>query len=52
MRYIKVIFDNGDFLHTSINGQEDEIIRYYVGTLFELDEEKPLVKCVSVEFII
>lgn len=52
MRYIRVNFDNGDYLHTSINGQEEEIIRYYVGSLFELDENKPCVRCTSIEFLI
>ncbi len=52
MRYIRVNFDNGDYLHTSINGTEEDIKRYYIGTLFELDENKPLVKCVSVEFVV
>lgn len=51
MRPIKVNFSDGNYIITSINGEREEILQYYLGKFFELYDEKPCVKCVSVEFL-
>ena len=38
-REIKVSFDDGDYLFTTINGTRDEIRRYYLGQDFEKFDE-------------
>ena len=56
MRSVKVTFDNGHVIKTSINGTEDAIRRYYLGQEFNFgdtdDHPKDLMlTAVSVEFI-
>jgi hypothetical protein len=54
MRAIKVTFDNGDHLVTSINGTEQEIRAYYLGKIFNLGDGSGgdlLVKAVGIEFL-
>ncbi len=54
MRSIRVHFDNGDSLETSINGTDDESLAYYIGKIFNLaagEEDDLLVKAVKVEFL-
>lgn len=53
MRAIKVTFDTGDHLVTSINGSKDEIRAYYVGNAFNLGqgEEDKMATAVSVAFL-
>jgi len=48
MRYIKVTFSDGNYLHTGINGTDEEIKRYYIGNLFTVSGKR--VKAVAVEF--
>jgi hypothetical protein len=52
MRTIKAIFDNGDYLETSINGTEQDIRAYYIGKRFNLgDGERDNVQvCIEIEF--
>lgn len=50
-RFIQVTFEDGNVIRTSINGTKDEVEAYYLGQQFELDETKPTVKAVKVEFI-
>ena len=38
-REIKVIYDDGDFLYTTINGTKEEIKRYYIGRPTEKFED-------------
>lgn len=53
MRSIKVTFDNRDSLVTSINGTDEEILRYYVGNLFNVGcgPDDCMATAVSVEFL-
>lgn len=52
MKTIKVIFENGDYLYTKINGTSEEIKDYYVGNIFNIGVvEDNLQKCISIEFI-
>ena len=52
MKSIKVTYADGNVVYTGINGTEEEIKAYYLNAEgFELDERKPLVKAVKVEFI-
>lgn len=48
---VKVTFADGNSLVTTINATIDEARAYYLGNTdgFELDEEKPLTRAVSVE---
>jgi hypothetical protein len=48
---IEVTFEDGNSLTTTINGTKEEIEGYYVGQRFELDETKPLVKCIGIRFL-
>ncbi len=53
---IKVTFEDGNHLVTEINGTQEEIRRYYIGTKFQFGdtEECPrdkMVKAVNVEFL-
>lgn len=56
-RSIKVTFDNGDIIHTEINGTEDSIKKYYIGKTFNLgsgadgEDEDRMTKGVKVEFL-
>ena len=51
MRTIKVWFDDGDHLVTSINGTDQEIIDHYIGHDFEVGGDVKKHKAVLVEFI-
>lgn len=51
MRSIKVTFDDGDTLTTSINGTDEEIARYYLGQPFVLADEVTKHTAVIVEFL-
>ena len=51
MKTVKVVFEDGNSLTTDINGTDEEIRQYYIGQSFEFDENKPMVKAVSVEFL-
>lgn len=55
MQSIKVTFDNGDFVHTRINGTRDEVRRYYFNNIFHhwyehLSKEVALT-CTAVDFL-
>ena len=50
LRPIKVWFDDGDFVETSINGTREDIFKYYVGQQFEKSDET-LHMALSVEFL-
>ena len=53
MRSIKITFSDGDTRQTQINGTDDEIRRYYVGTRFNHgagDGPDRMVTALSVEF--
>lgn len=56
MKTVKVYFEDGNTLTTSINGTKKEIEKYYIGKLFQFGdtEECPtdkMVKAVKVEFL-
>ena len=57
MRSVKVTFEDGNTISTNINGSEDEVLDYYLGTdrkgkTFNLGREgDDLVRAVSVDFI-
>lgn len=51
MRFIKVTFDDGDYLTTSINGTDQEILDYYIGNKFTLPDEVSFHTAIKVEFI-
>ncbi len=52
MTSIRVTFADGNSLITQINGTDTEVRGYYLKAEgFELDEAKPLVKAISVEFL-
>ena len=38
-REIKVIFDDGDYLYSGINGTKEEVKKYYIGQSFEKADE-------------
>ena len=49
---IKVIFEDGDFLYTTINGSKEDLISYYIGKFFNCGTAKDdMKKCVDVEFL-
>lgn len=51
-RVVKVLFGNGDYFFTEVNGTVSEIRNYYVGTTFNLGTvNDDLQKCVAVEFL-
>lgn len=49
---IKVIFENGDFLYTKINGTKEEIENYYIGKYFNTGFVTGMQKCIKIEFLI
>jgi hypothetical protein len=52
MKFIKVIFADGNYLFTSINGTVEEIRAYYLGKFFNIGTiEDNLVQAVDVQFI-
>ena len=50
-RSIKVTFDDGDIIHTSINGTKEEIQDYYLNNDFIKSDEKTTHRGVKVEFL-
>lgn len=49
---IKVIFEDGDFLYTTINGSKEDVRAYYIGKFFNCGTvEDKMKKCVDVEFL-
>ena len=49
---IKVIFEDGDFLYTTINGSKEDVRSYYIGKSFNCGTvEDKMKKCVDVEFL-
>ncbi|MEE1255999.1 MAG: hypothetical protein UHN47_05755 [Lachnospiraceae bacterium] len=49
---VKVTFENGDSVTTSINGSKNEVEAYYLGTVFNLGTDKDnLQKAINVEFV-
>ena len=49
---IKVIFEDGDFLYTAINGSKEDVRAYYIGKFFNCGTvEKKKKKYVDVEFL-
>jgi len=52
MKTIKVIYSNGDYTITKINGTKDEIEAYYIGNAFNVGiTSDNLVICTRVEFL-
>jgi hypothetical protein len=53
MRSIKVSFANGDYLFTSVNGTDAEILYYYIGSEFNLGngENDIITIATKVEFL-
>lgn len=54
MRYIRVMFEDGDSLETSINGTDAEIRAYYEGQMFNRGDGRggdQMVRAVKVEFL-
>lgn len=53
MREIQVHFENGDFLITSINGTNEEILKYYIGQSFNMGTggNDLMTKAVKVDFL-
>ena len=48
---IKVIFENGDFLYTKINGTKKEIEDYYINKYFNTGFITGMQKCIRIEFL-
>lgn len=49
---IKVIFEDGDFLYTTINGSKEDVRAYYIGKFFNCGTvEDNMKKCVDVKFL-
>lgn len=49
---IKAIFENGDSITTAINGTVQDVVKYYVGNIFNIGSDTDnLQKCVKVEFL-
>lgn len=46
MKYLKITFNNGQFIKTGFNGTLKDANFYYLNNLFELDEEKPMAKAI------
>jgi hypothetical protein len=44
----KITFEDGNYFETGFNGDFEAAKKYYLGQKFELDETKPMVKCVGV----
>ena len=56
MRYVRVIFEDGNTLETNINGTNESIRKYYIGESFNFGdrEEHPadkMVKAINVVFL-
>ncbi len=55
MRTVKITYENGQEEITNINGTNEDIEKYYLNNPyggFEMDEMKPPVKAVKVEFLV
>ena len=49
---IKVIFEDGDYFFTTINGSEEEIKKYYIGKIFNIGRlTDNMQRCIDVEFL-
>lgn len=49
---VKVIFENGNYFHTIINGTRSEVENYYIGKIFNMGlAEDDMHRCIRVEFI-
>lgn len=48
---IKVVFENGDFLYTKINGTKKEIKDYYINKYFNTGFITGMQKCIRIEFL-
>ena len=51
MKNIKVNFIDGDYLFTTINGSESEIINYYNYNNFYGSDSKECIQVESIEFL-
>ena len=51
MKNIKVNFVDGDYLFTTINGSESEIINYYNYNNFYGSDSKEYIQVKSIEFL-
>ena len=51
MKNIKVNFINGDYLFTTINRSESEIINYYNNNNFYGSDSKECIQVESIEFL-
>lgn len=51
MKNIKVNFIDGDYLFTTINGSESEIINYYNYNNFYGSDSKEYIQVISIEFL-
>jgi hypothetical protein len=55
MRTIKAIMENGDYIITRINGSEERIKRYYIGSTYVYEDIKTgketQTRFVDVEFL-
>lgn len=50
MNTFKIIYDNGDYTYTRLNGTLETAKRYFVGHVFNIGTVDDLmVKCVAVE---
>lgn len=48
---VKVVFANGDYFYTKINGTKEEIENYYVDKYFNMGTvTDSMQKCIRVEF--
>ena len=51
MKIIKVNFIDGDYLFTTINGSESEIINYYNNCNFYGSDSKEYIQVENIEFL-
>lgn len=52
MKTYKITYSNGDYNYTKANGTEEDVRRYFLGTVFNIGIERDLlVKCINVEVV-
>jgi hypothetical protein len=52
MKFVKITFSYGYQIKTGFNGTLEQAKKYYLDRFFEVDEDRPFVKVVSVEEIV
>jgi hypothetical protein len=53
MREIKIIYENGNYINTQINGSDEDILKYYLGRYFnfgDIENRDNMQKVIGVYF--